>query len=179
MKFAAVDSLTSDRPIAPPAARLAPSPPADPLIGHQRFARDPLTSFLQIRESHGDVVRLQFGTLTAHLVSDPALVQVVLQDRARIYGKQTRGMRQLRTFLGDGLLTSEGDFWLRQRRIAQPAFKREPLAALLPAMDQAAKGAAERLDQVAARSETVDIHTEMTRLTLRTLPLLRPSPSAV
>ncbi|MBP7685902.1 MAG: cytochrome P450, partial [Deltaproteobacteria bacterium] len=133
--------IFTGRPIAPPAARLAPSPPADPIIGHQRLARDPLASFLQIRESHGDVVRLQFGTLTAHLVSDPALVQAVLQDRARIYGKQTRGMRQLRLFLGDGLLTSEGDFWLRQRRIAQPAFHKKRIDALTPAMTVAAEHA--------------------------------------
>lgn len=154
--------LFTGRPIAPPSARLAPSPAADPLIGHQRFARDPLSSFLRIRESHGDVVRLQFGTLTAHLVSDPALVQAVLQDRARIYGKQTRGMRQLRLFLGDGLLTSEGDFWLRQRRIAQPAFQKKRIDALTPAMT----AAAERARQGFVPGRMFDMHEAMMRLTL-------------
>ncbi len=154
--------IFTGRPIAPPAARLAPSPPADPIIGHQRLARDPLASFLQIRESHGDVVRLQFGTLTAHLVSDPALVQAVLQDRARIYGKQTRGMRQLRLFLGDGLLTSEGDFWLRQRRIAQPAFHKKRIDALTPAMTVAAEHARDAF----VPGRVFDMHDAMMRLTL-------------
>lgn len=154
--------IFTGRPVAPPAARLAPSPPADPIIGHQRLSRDPLASFLQIRESHGDVVRLQFGTLTAHLVSDPALVQAVLQDRARIYGKQTRGMRQLRLFLGDGLLTSEGDFWLRQRRIAQPAFHKKRIDALTPAMTVAAEHARDAF----VPGRAFDMHDAMMRLTL-------------
>ncbi|MCA9573896.1 MAG: cytochrome P450 [Sandaracinaceae bacterium] len=154
--------LFTGRPIAPTNARLAPSPKGDPLIGHQRLARDPLYTFLRLREEHGDVVRLQFGTLTAHLVSDPALVQTVLQDRARIYGKQTRGMRQLRLALGEGLLTSEGDFWLRQRRIAQPAFHKKRIDALTPAMTEAA----ERTRASFVTGEAFDMHGAMMRLTL-------------
>ncbi|MCA9535611.1 MAG: cytochrome P450 [Myxococcales bacterium] len=154
--------LFTGRPIAPASARLAPSPPGDPLIGHQRMARDPLTSFLKLREAHGDVVRLQFGTLTAHLVSDPSLVQAVLQDRARIYGKQTRGMKQLRLALGEGLLTSEGDFWLRQRRIAQPAFHRKRIDALTPAMIEAG----ERARATFVPGRVFDLHEAMMRLTL-------------
>ena len=80
------------------------------------------------------MVRVRFGALTAHLVSDPALVQQVLQTRARKYGKQTRGNAQLKLFLGQGLLTSEGDFWLRQRRISQPAFHKRRVEALAPTM---------------------------------------------
>lgn len=146
----------------------APMPPALPYVGHLRALRtDMLGSLLRWGRDFGPLVRLQFLRQPVYLLVDPEGIKRVLQDNHRNYQKQTRGYKAVRLLLGNGLLTSEGDLWLRQRRIAQPAFKREPLAALLPAMDQAAKGAAERLDQVAVRSETVDIHTEMTRLTLR------------
>ncbi len=154
--------LITGKPLRPATAQLAPSPPADPLIGHQRLTRDPLASFLAMRQTYGDVVRLQFGTLTAHLVSDPALVQTVLQERARIYGKKTRGMQQLKLLLGEGLLTSEGDFWLRQRRIAQPAFHNKRIAALTPAMTEAAA----RFSATVELDAPFDMHNAMNRLTL-------------
>jgi cytochrome P450 len=58
------------------------------------------------------------------LVTNPADIRHVLQDNARNYHKSPL-YQKLRMFLGNGLLTSEDEFWLRQRRIAQPAFHRQ------------------------------------------------------
>src|SRR5690349_18489523 len=103
-----------------------PGPRGHFLIGLLPELRaNPLRLLLRAAEEHGDVVRLHFGPVTATLVRDPASVKHVLQDAAHNYGRGTRGYQALRETLGDGLLTSEGSFWQRQRRIAQPAFHRQ------------------------------------------------------
>src|SRR5207245_4256939 len=81
------------------------------------------------------------------------------------YGKQTRGYRNLRRVLGNGLLTSEGETWKRQRRIAQPAFHRQRIAGFAQAMVRAAEDAAADLES--RRGLEIDMHHEMMRLTLR------------
>src|SRR4029077_1292390 len=72
---------------------------------------------------------------------------------------------KLRMFLGNGLLTSEDDFWLRQRRIAQPAVHRQRMAAIAGVMADAARDAAESWRPLAAAGRPVDIDEEMMRLT--------------
>ena len=67
--------------------------------------------------------------------------------------------------LGNGLLTSEDEFWLRQRRIAQPAFHRQRVAALASVMADAAQDAANQWQTIASRGQPVDIAEEMMRLT--------------
>ena len=67
--------------------------------------------------------------------------------------------------LGNGLLTSEDEFWLRQRRIAQPAFHRQRIAALADVMAHVARDAATHWHAIASRGQPVDIAEEMMRLT--------------
>ncbi len=103
--------------------------------------------------------------MVAHLISSPAGVNHILAENNKNYGKQTRGYASLRYVLGNGLLTSEGDFWKRQRRIAQPAFHRSRIASFAQTMVRAASDAAARLE--ARKGEVIDVHEEMMRLTLR------------
>ena len=115
----------------------------------------------------GDVTRLRFVVLPAHLLAHPDHVRHVLVDHHRNYDKQTKGFDVLRLVLGNGLLTSEGDFWKRQRRIAQPAFHKERIASFGEVMVRAAEDTARRFDEVAKRGGTLDVAAEMMRLTLR------------
>jgi cytochrome P450 len=148
--------------------RLAPAVPGDWFIGPIRAVRaDPLTTMLRWRQSLGDVVRLHFGGISAHVVFHPDAVRHVLQENARNYNKQTPGFDKIRDFLGNGLLTSEGAFWLRQRRIIQPAFHRHRLEAFAAVMARAADETAERWTPLAAEGASVDVNAEMMRLTLR------------
>jgi len=140
----------------------APGPRGHPLLGSLPLVRrDPIRVFLQSFRDYGDVVRFRFGPLVAHLVSSPAGVNHVLAENNKNYGKQTRGYAALRYVLGNGLLTSEGEFWKRQRRIAQPAFHRQRIASFAAAMVRAAEECCEKLER------QVDVHHEMMRLTLR------------
>ena len=75
-------------------------------------------------------------------------------------------MTMLKPALGDGLLTSEGDFWHRQRRLAQPAFHRQRLAAFATIMTEAAEAMLERWHPVAVSGQPLEIMAEMSNLTL-------------
>src|SRR5688500_20262951 len=89
------------------------------------FRRDALGTLTRAVARHGDVVQMRFGPVRLYLLASPSAVQHVLVDHHRKYSKRTRGYDALRLVLGNGLVTSEGDFWRRQRRIAQPAFQRQ------------------------------------------------------
>jgi cytochrome P450 len=121
----------------------------------------------RIAHEHGDVVRWRLGPVTVYLLRHPDAVQRVLVDQHRNYDKKTRGYDALRMFLGNGLLTSEGDFWKRQRRIAQPAFHRQRIADFGRTMVGLTEDMLQRWAPIAARGEALDIAEEMTALTLR------------
>jgi cytochrome P450 len=126
--------------------------------------RDPTGVFLNAAHRFGDVVYFKIGSRHGYLITNPADVRHVLQDNARNYHKSPL-YDKLRAVLGNGLLTSEDDFWLRQRRIAQPAFHRQRIAMLAGVMAEAARGAAERWQSLATVGTPVDIDEEMMRLT--------------
>ena len=86
--------------------------------------RDPTGVFMRAARRFGDVVYFKIGPRRGYLITNPADVRHVLQDNARNYHKSPL-YQKLRMSIGNGLLTSEDDFWLRQRRIAQPAFHRQ------------------------------------------------------
>ena len=134
--------------------------------------RNPTSVFLDAARRYGEVSYFKIGPRRGFLLTNPADIRHVLQDNARNYRKSPL-YDKLRVVLGNGLLTSEGDFWLRQRRIAQPAFHRQRIAALAGVMAAAAREAAAHWEMVASAGRPVDIDEEMMRLTrtvvLRTL----------
>ncbi len=149
----------------PSAKRLAPGPRGHLILGSLPDARrDPIALFMNARAQYGDLVRFRFGTMTAHLVSSPAGANQVLAENNKNYGKETRGFAQLRLILGNGLLTAQGDFWKRQRRLAQPAFHRNRIAGFATSMVRASEQCAARW---AEAKGPLDVHHEMMRLTLQ------------
>jgi cytochrome P450 len=126
------------------------------------FRRDPLGFLCDMRERHGDVVKVALGPLEVTLVSHPDQVEEILVTRSKSWIKDRFLRTTLRPVLGQGLLSSEGDFWRKQRRLAQPAFHRERIAAYAAIMvDQASRLADSWRD-----GETRDVHKDMMRLTL-------------
>jgi len=117
---------------------LAPKATGGWPIGSARpFTADPIGFFAKYIPKYGGVFQLtsvffklipNFETLA--IVSDPKVVKHIMQDNNKNYVK-SYGYRVLKVLLGEGLLTSEGDFWRKQRRLIQPAFHRERLASFV------------------------------------------------
>ena len=126
--------------------------------------RDPIGMFAKAARRFGDVVYFKIGPRRGYLISDPADVRHVLQDNARNYHKSPL-YDKLRVVLGNGLLTSEDDFWLRQRRIAQPAFHRQRMLGLAGTMADQARTTAAEWQSLASTGQPVDVEEEMMKLT--------------
>ncbi|HYV05721.1 MAG TPA: cytochrome P450 [Blastocatellia bacterium] len=139
-----------------------PSPKPGRFLGHlTMFRRDPLSFLLNSANDLGDVVHFKFGPQDIYLLNHPDYIKDVLVTSNRNFVK-SRGLEMAKKFLGEGLLTSEGEFHRRQRRLAQPAFHRQRINAYAAAM-------ADYGEQTRARwapGETLDIAQEMMRLTL-------------
>jgi cytochrome P450 len=144
---------------------LPPGPRGLPILGMlPAVRRNPTAVFINAARRFGDVVHLKIGPRHGYLITNPADVRHVLQDNARNYHKSPL-YDKLRVVLGNGLLTSEDAFWLRQRRIAQPAFHRQRIATLAGVMAEAARETAERWKAVSSEKQAVDVDEEMMRLT--------------
>jgi cytochrome P450 len=138
-------------------------PKGPPVLGQLlAFRRDPLEFLSRIaREYPGDVVRFRPGPRDSYLLKDPELVKEVLVTRQHDFRK-SRGLEWAKLFLGEGLLTSEGDFHTRQRRLAQPAFHRQRIGGYADDMVQRTVAARERW----SAGQVLDVDGEMMRLTL-------------
>jgi len=126
----------------------------------KRFRREQLRFYETAARTYGDVVALRMGPYHIRLVYHPDAIEELLVTRARDFVKSP-GVRLLRPLLGDGLLLSEGDFWLRQRRLAQPAFHRQRVAGYGAVM----AGFAERHVAGWTDGAVVELHGEMMALT--------------
>ncbi len=125
------------------------------------FRRDPIATLRRAASECGDIVRLPLSRHPVYLISHPDLIRDVLVTHQKQF-KKGRGLEQIKRLLGEGLLTSEGEFHLRQRRLMQPAFHRQRVAAYGEAMTHYAVQTRDRW----RAGETRDIHAEMMRLTL-------------
>lgn len=114
--------------------RPVPLQPGLPFIGNTlAFLRNPLLALRSMQQRNERMIHLRIGGRNQYLVFSPEDSKHILQENHRNYGRSP-AFQVLRIFLGNGLLTSEGDFWRRQRRLAQPAFHRQKLAALMQTM---------------------------------------------
>jgi len=145
------------------AAKFPPGPPPNlirSLFG--ALQQNPLDYFTAMAQKYGDVSGMRIGKFRSLFINHPDLIEDVLVNNARKYHKG-RILRANKYLFGEGLLTSEGDFWLRQRRLAQPAFHRARVNAYAATM-------AEYTEQLIAtwrNGEERDIHEEMMQLALR------------
>jgi cytochrome P450 len=123
---------------------------------------DPLGFMMRAAREYGDIACLRFFHIRTFLIFHPDLIEDVLVNNARKFIKG-RVLRANRHLFGNGLLTSEGDFWLRQRRMMQPAFHRSRIANYGATMT----GCATALLQSWKPGEPIDLHDAMMRLTLQ------------
>jgi cytochrome P450 len=141
--------------------------PPGPSDGIKRWSLGPLNDnplryFSKIAREYGDVAGLRVLNFRSIFINHPDTIEEVLVTNARRYMKG-RVLRANRHVFGEGLLTSEGDFWLRQRRLAQPAFHRGRIASYAATMVEYTQ----RLLAGWRDGEERDAHQEMMRLTLQ------------
>jgi cytochrome P450 len=148
---------------AKPHARTFPPGPKRTLPFANMFAyrRGPLPYFQNLAKRYGDIAYFKIGPQEAFFLNHPEYIKEVLVTNNQNFNKGLV-LQRAKRLLGEGLLTSEGDFHRRQRRLAQPAFHRQRVAAYAEVMTAYAIRTRERWHD----SETLNISEEMMRLTL-------------
>ena len=156
-----------------PAARpvstlpLPPGPRGRFLVGNlHEMVADRLGFVTQLHTQYGGVVHYRVGRHDIINVTNPSGVQHVLQGNNHNYSKQTSTYGPVRWVAGNGLFTSDGDFWFKQRRLMQPAFHRQRIPAFGEMMTAHAAAMADRWQVIASTRGTLDIAHDMTELTL-------------
>lgn len=134
------------------------------------FRRDPIRFLYDAFRGYGDLVRFRFapgewGPFCSYLVCRPEHVKHVLLDNYKNYWKGI-AVGRLKIVTGEGLFLSEGEFWRRQRRLAQPAFHHQRIEGFANLMTDSIAAMLERWRPVAARGEPIDMAAEMTPLTM-------------
>jgi cytochrome P450 len=144
--------------------RVPPMPKGVPLLGNLLdIGADPFGAFERWRDAHGDIVALQMGSWPALLLNGSDLIEQVLVKQHENFTKHRFFWRHITLLMGNGLFTSEGTFWQRQRRLAAPAFSTQRLQTYDAVM-------VERTEAMMARwqdSAVIDLHPEMMALGLR------------
>jgi cytochrome P450 len=139
-----------------------PGPTGHLLLGNlPEFRHDMLAFVTDCARTYGDMVAFRLGPRRCLLINHPDLIEEVLVTNARNFIKHF-ALRMNPVLLGNGLLTSNGDFWLRQRRLAQPAFHKDRINAYGAVM----VAFTERMLAGWRDGAIHDMHADMMQLTL-------------
>jgi cytochrome P450 len=115
-----------------------PTPPKTrglPLLGSlPALVKRPFDFLLAARARYGDIYTLDLGLFKLVMANHPRQIEHVLVNHSRNYVRSGATYDAARIFMGNGLAMSDGEFWLRQRRMMQPHFHRKRLAALTELM---------------------------------------------
>ncbi len=151
----------------PPTSSSIPGPKGHFLTGSlPELQHDRLSFLMELAQKYGDVIQLRLGPETAVLALHPDDVQHVLQENYANYSKKTRVFESLKPLLGNGLLVSNGDFWLRQRRLMQPAFHRQQINSFSELMVRETQSMLESWEGTMRSGQAFNVQQEMMRLTL-------------
>jgi cytochrome P450 len=144
---------------------------AQPPLADEQFdvgaTEDSLTRMTDLFARHGDIYRVYAPGRKSHtwVINHPDDVKRVLVGNHRNYTKGT-GLERVKILLGNGLMTSEGDFWRRQRSMMQPFFHRRVVTEFNELIDAANGRFIEKWAAQAARGELVNLTDDMSELTL-------------
>jgi cytochrome P450 len=144
-----------------------PGPRGLPVLGSLLdMWRDPPQLLLESSLRYGDVFHFKLGPQPFFFASHPEAIKHMLQDNHRQYIHWPRVHETARPILGHGLLTSEGETWRRHHNLLQPAFHRKRLGGLVSTMAEATAEIIARWDHSAESHQPIEVHAEMSQLTL-------------
>ena len=140
-------------------------PKTYPLVGSvPELLKDPFAYFFSAQREFGDVFRYRIGPRPLYFIAHPGDIKHVLLDNYKNYRKHS-AYDKIKPLVGGGLLTSEGETWLANRRLAQPVFHRQRVAAFGQLMTDETESMLNRWERFEA-DEPFDVAAEMMRLTL-------------
>ncbi len=162
-------TATAARPLQAATSLKTPrGPKGVPVLGSVRQMQRDSLGFMLRAGRYGDVALMRLLLWDHYLVSHPSGVKRVLQENNKNYTKDVLDYNLLKAALGNGLLTNEGDSWLTQRRLMQPAFHRQRLSGFGEMMvDNTVGMLDDRWKRAEQRGRPVDVSVEMHHLTLR------------
>lgn len=135
-------------------------PHPDAATALREISRDRLGFLQRCSQEYDTIVPLQLGDELFCLLTHPGYITAVLKDRLSFI--KTKDTQQLRRILGNGLLVSEGEFWLRQRRLAQPVFHQQQINSYAAVMVEYTQ----RMLKTWQDGAVHDVHEDMMQLTL-------------
>ena len=140
---------------------LPPGPKGLPFIGSSfHYFKDILGFIINVRETYGEIAFFKLGNRKMYMVSDPEIIKDVLITKSRNFTK-SRALKRAKMVVGEGLLTSEGNFHLKQRRMIQPVFLQKRISKYASIMSEHTV----RITESWQDGKILDIHKEMMKVT--------------
>jgi len=134
------------------------------------FRKNPLNLYTRVMREHGDLVKVHYGPIVGYHVTHPDYISHILIKNNRNYCRNDMSRQLLIMITGQNVLSSEGDYWFKQRRILQPVFLRKRIQGFSEIMTQ---NAAQMLDrwQELPDNQALDVNEEMMELTYKIVGL--------
>jgi cytochrome P450 len=141
-----------------------------PLVGAlPAFIRRPFDFLLEARERYGDIYRLNLGPFSVVVLNHPRHAERMLVEHARNYVRAGAIYDVARPFSGNGLVSSDGPYWLRQRRMMQPHFHRKRLAGLTALMAATIGEELATWEPAARAGQNINLLPAFSRITMKVI----------
>ncbi len=135
------------------------------LMSIPKLLKNPIEVFSGFFDKNGDTFILDQSDMDVVFTQNAELAEQVFQKNGRNYSKPDKQKKLLSEYLGKGLLTSDGEYWLKQRRLIQPGFKKQNLAHFTRLMQDKIDEFDERLNNLASSNEVFDITHDFMAIT--------------
>lgn len=144
-----------------------PGPKGNAIFGGAGdMQKNPLTFLVNMDKNYPGIANWQLLHLNLVLISDPKLIRAVLQTNQKQYIKNS-AYKQLELLLGQGLVTSEGDLWKRQRKLIQPSFHKQSINSMFDGMLSCTNEMIDEWKASEKKSDQIDFAEEMMKITLQ------------
>jgi len=128
---------------------------------------NPIPFMLDWQKEHGSVYQVTRGKTGGIVLTEPSYIQEVLQKKHRLTEKSIIQTKMLGRYIGKGLLTSTGNYWLQQRRTIQPGFHKQRLEAISGTIVHEINVFSQKLETIAQSGKPADISKLMTEISFK------------